>query len=80
MLKHVTPGKTAFDSDPLGALMGTGGGAILWAGQGKRSLAYSIFYQAEDRTLTDDEVNALHERILARLKQRFSAEIRGWTG
>ena len=38
MLKHVTPGKTAFDFDPLGSLMGTGGGAILWAGQGKRSV------------------------------------------
>jgi phenylalanyl-tRNA synthetase beta chain len=44
---------------------------------GKKSLAYSIFYQAEDRTLTDEEVNTLHERILARLTERFSAEIRG---
>jgi cytochrome c-type biogenesis protein CcmH/NrfG len=35
MLKHVTPGKTLFDFDPLSALMGAGGGASLWAGQGK---------------------------------------------
>ena len=48
-------------------------------GQGKKSLAYSIFYQAEDTTLTDEKVNALHERILTRLRNRFSAEIRGWS-
>jgi cytochrome c-type biogenesis protein CcmH/NrfG len=35
MLKSVAPGKTTFDYDPLGALAGAGGGAILWVGQGK---------------------------------------------
>ncbi len=31
----------------------------------KKSLAYTISYRAADRTLTDDEVNALHERIVS---------------
>jgi hypothetical protein len=34
MLKSARPAPPAFDSDPLGALVGAGGGAILWAGQG----------------------------------------------
>jgi len=35
MLKSGTQGRTAFEFDPLGALVGAGGGAVLWAGQGK---------------------------------------------
>ncbi len=35
---------------------------------GYRSLAYSILYQAEDRTLTDSEVEAAEEGIIARLE------------
>jgi phenylalanyl-tRNA synthetase beta chain len=46
-------------------------------GAGRKSLAYTLVYQADDRTLTDEEVNGLHERILARLRQRFGAEVRG---
>ena len=34
MLKSVRPARPAFDSDPLDGLVGAGGGAILWAGQG----------------------------------------------
>jgi len=46
-------------------------------GAGRKSLAYALVYQADDRTLTDEEVNGLHERILARLRERFGAEVRG---
>ena len=46
-------------------------------GAGRKSLAYTLLYQADDRTLTDEDVNSLHERILARLRQRFAAEVRG---
>ncbi len=46
-------------------------------GAGRKSLAYTLLYQADDRTLTDEEVQSLHERILARLRQRFAAEVRG---
>ena len=49
-------------------------------GPGLRSLAYSILYQAEDRTLTDAEVNALHGEVIARLRRRLGAEIRGLEG
>jgi len=43
---------------------------------GKKSLAYSLTYQAEDRTLTDDEVAQVQERIVRRLAEEFGAELR----
>ncbi len=46
-------------------------------GAGRRSLAWSLTFQAPDRTLTDAEVNRLHERIVAEIAQRFRAEVRG---
>ena len=46
-------------------------------GAGKRSLAWSLTFQASDRTLTDAEVNRLHERIVAEIARRFQAEVRG---
>jgi phenylalanyl-tRNA synthetase beta chain len=46
-------------------------------GAGKRSLAWSLTFQAPDRTLTDAEVNRLHERIVAEIARRFQAEVRG---
>jgi phenylalanyl-tRNA synthetase beta chain len=42
----------------------------------KKSLAYSIAYRSPDRTLTDDEVNALHATVLDRLAGRFRIEFR----
>jgi phenylalanyl-tRNA synthetase beta chain len=49
-------------------------GAPIPAGQ--KSLAYAIAYRAADRTLTDDEVNALHDRVRAHLTDRFSLTLR----
>jgi phenylalanyl-tRNA synthetase beta chain len=46
-------------------------------GAGRRSLAWSLTFQAPDRTLTDREVNELHARIVAEVSRRFAAEIRG---
>jgi phenylalanyl-tRNA synthetase beta chain len=46
-------------------------------GPGRRSLAWSLTFQAPDRTLTDAEVNRLHERIVAEIVERFGAEVRG---
>ena len=43
---------------------------------GRKSLAYTIAYRAADRTLTDDEVNALQERVRAQLTARFPLELR----
>jgi phenylalanyl-tRNA synthetase beta chain len=44
--------------------------------EGKRGISYRIRYQANDRTLTDEEVNQYHEKILSRLKEVFSLELR----
>jgi len=46
-------------------------------GAGKKSLAYSLTYQAADRTLTDSEVLQIRQRILRRLEQELGARLRG---
>lgn len=43
---------------------------------GKKSLAYSLTYQAEGRTLTDEEVAQLQERIVQHLAEKLGAELR----
>jgi len=43
---------------------------------GKKSLAYSLTYQAEDRTLTDDEVAQVQERIVQHLAEELGAKLR----
>ncbi|HHZ20599.1 MAG TPA: phenylalanine--tRNA ligase subunit beta [Firmicutes bacterium] len=43
---------------------------------GHRSLAFGLKFRAADRTLQEDEVNALMEQIITVLKQEFGAEIR----
>jgi len=43
---------------------------------GYRSLGYSIVYQAEDRTLTDEEVEAVEERIILQLKEELGITLR----
>lgn len=44
---------------------------------GKKSLAYTITYQAPDRTLTDEEVNQHQARIVQRLARELGATLRG---
>ncbi|MBI2361628.1 MAG: phenylalanine--tRNA ligase subunit beta [Deltaproteobacteria bacterium] len=44
--------------------------------EGKKSLAYTISYRAEDRTLTDSEVNQLHQQLAARVAELFGAQLR----
>ncbi len=43
---------------------------------GKKSLAYSLTYQAADRTLTDAEAAQIRQRIVRRLEQEFGARLR----
>jgi phenylalanyl-tRNA synthetase beta chain len=43
---------------------------------GKKSLAYRVSYRAEDKTLTDAEINALHQKLVDRLGETFGAERR----
>lgn len=45
-------------------------------GEGKKSLAYNLTYQASDRTLTDQEVFKIRQRILRRLEQEIGAYLR----
>ncbi len=44
--------------------------------ESKRSLTLRIIFQAENRTLTDQEVNREMEKIIEIIKSRFRAEIR----
>lgn len=43
---------------------------------GKKSLAYSIRYRRKDRTLTDQEVEQVHQSIISQLKSCFKAKLR----
>lgn len=44
--------------------------------KGKKSLAYRLVYQAPDRTLTVDETDTTHAKVLAALINQAKAEIR----
>ena len=44
--------------------------------EGKKSLAYKISYRADDRTLTDAEVHALHQRMVQQIGDVFGAQLR----
>ena len=45
--------------------------------EGKRSLAFSVQFQAQDRTLTESEVGEARNRIVRRLQHELGAELRG---
>ncbi len=45
-------------------------------GEGKKSLAYNLTYQAPDRTLTDAEAKRIRNRIIKGLDRELSAKIR----
>jgi phenylalanyl-tRNA synthetase beta chain len=44
---------------------------------GRKSLAYSLTYQAPDRTLTDAEVRQVRERLIDHLRSNLGAKLRG---
>jgi phenylalanyl-tRNA synthetase beta chain len=45
-------------------------------GAGKKSVALSLTYRDPERTLTDEEVAALHERVAEALTSQFAAQLR----
>ncbi len=45
-------------------------------GAGKKSMAYSLTYRSNEKTLTDDEVNQAHEKLRARLAGGLNVELR----
>lgn len=44
--------------------------------KGRRSLAYSLEYLDEEKTLTEKDINESHQRVVSALEERFAAEIR----
>lgn len=44
--------------------------------EGKKSLAFSLTFQSNDKTLTDAEVNASIEKIIDKLQNNFNADLR----
>lgn len=45
-------------------------------GAGKKSVAFSVVYRATDRSLSDEEVNAAHQRFVTELLTQFKATLR----
>ncbi|MBH8583924.1 phenylalanine--tRNA ligase subunit beta [Thermoactinomyces vulgaris] len=45
-------------------------------GEGKKSVAYSLVFRTNERTLTDEEVHQIHERIVHYLTEQFGAQLR----
>jgi phenylalanyl-tRNA synthetase beta chain len=45
--------------------------------EGKKSIAFSLRYYDPERTLTDEEVTAVHEKVIQAVEQRFGATLRG---
>ncbi len=43
---------------------------------GRKSMAYAFTYRNAERTLTDAETNAAHEKLLERFKQTLQAIVR----
>lgn len=43
---------------------------------GQRSLAFRLIYRAEDRTLTDEEVNPIHQKVRDALEEKFQVSLR----
>ncbi len=43
---------------------------------GKKSIAYAIKYLSKERTLTDEEINASHDRIIKLLEDKLGAVLR----
>ncbi len=43
---------------------------------GKKSLAYALTYRAAERTLTDDEVNRVHDELKRLVQREIKCEFR----
>ena len=44
---------------------------------GARSVAWRLTFQADDRTLTDEEINAIHRRVADAVSREFGIALRG---
>ena len=76
------------DSDSISKVIKKAAGGLLvdsrvfdvYTGKGidedKKSIAFSLEFRAENRTLLDEEVNELLNKVIASLKKEFGAELR----
>ncbi|HIW77259.1 MULTISPECIES: phenylalanine--tRNA ligase subunit beta [Gordonibacter] len=46
-------------------------------GTGKKSMAFALTYRASDRTLTSEEVDKTHDRLIKKVSAATGAEVRG---
>lgn len=44
--------------------------------EGKKSVAFSLTYRHDDKTLTDEEVDSVHSKVLKNLEDKFNATLR----
>ena len=44
--------------------------------EGKKSLAYSLTFEAQERTLIDEEINQILQKVMEQLEKKYHAEIR----
>jgi phenylalanyl-tRNA synthetase beta chain len=49
---------------------------VMGEDKGKKSYTFTLEFRADDRTLTNDEVNVYQEKIIANLKKNLKAELR----
>lgn len=43
---------------------------------GKKSMAYSLSFRADDRTLTDEDINKIFDKIVVKLEEELGAQLR----
>ena len=43
---------------------------------GQKSMAYAFTYRSAEKTLTDSEVNAAHEKVVEQFKRALQATVR----
>ena len=53
--------------------LGVGGDQV---GPGRKSVAFSVAYQSEERTLSEEDAARLRDAIVQRLGERYGAELR----
>ncbi|BAU42427.1 Phenylalanine--tRNA ligase beta subunit [Leptolyngbya sp. O-77] len=44
--------------------------------EGKRSLAFRLVYRADDRTLTDEDIEPVHQKVREALQEKFQVSLR----
>ena len=45
-------------------------------GENKKSIAFNLYFEAQNRTLTDEEINKEMENIIKAVENKLGAEIR----